>query len=131
MEIKDGLILQVMDLLGIIKGAIEQPTTKHKVAKWKTKDLHAKTEILMHLTDRQVDLVKNLESSKPQIIRHNHKSVRNSTKTEKELVLKEVLVLREVKNSREKERVSEREGERERVMIREDIYYVKRMYSNS
>ena len=40
-------------------------------------------------------------------------SVRNSTKTEKDLVLKEVLVLREVKNSREKERVSERERERE------------------
>ena len=48
-----------MDLLTIIKSEIGQPTTEPKAT-----DLDARTEIIMHLTDRQVDLVKHLESSK-------------------------------------------------------------------
>ena len=63
-KLKMELILQRMDLLTTIRSEIGQPTTEPEATEWKMKDLDARTEIIMHLTDRQFDLVKHLESSK-------------------------------------------------------------------
>ena len=47
-----------------MKGKIPQPKTALELDEWKNKDLDACMELVMRLTDEQIDLVKDLETSK-------------------------------------------------------------------
>ena len=53
-----SLILKRAQLIGIAKGIIPQITTILELMEWKNKDLDAHMELVMHLTDEQIDLVK-------------------------------------------------------------------------
>ena len=64
MEIKDESNPRKAQLIGIVKGIIPQPTTMPELTKWKNKYLDARMELVMHLADEQIDLVKYLETSK-------------------------------------------------------------------
>ena len=57
-----SLILERAQLIDIVKGIIPQPTTIPELAEWKNKDLDAYMELIMHLIDEQIDLVKELET---------------------------------------------------------------------
>ena len=63
-KLRMSVILERAQLLDIAKGIIPQPTTIRELIKWKNKDLDAHMELVMHLTDEQIDLVKELETSK-------------------------------------------------------------------
>jgi hypothetical protein len=62
-KVKVELILTRMNLIGIVKGADKRPFTEPARTQWKINDLDAKTEIIIQLSDGQLDLVKHLESS--------------------------------------------------------------------
>ena len=59
-----SLIFERAQLIDIAKGKIPQPKTIPELEEGKNKDLDARMELVMHLTDEQIDLVKDLETSK-------------------------------------------------------------------
>ena len=63
-KLRMNLILERSDLLDIVSGKDKQPAEEPELKEWKKKDLEARIEIIMHLSDEQVDLVKDLGSSK-------------------------------------------------------------------
>jgi hypothetical protein len=63
-KLRMNLILERSDLLDIVSGKDAKPAKESELKDWKKKDLEARIEIIMHLSDEQVDLVKDLESSK-------------------------------------------------------------------
>ena len=58
------LILERTNLIGIVNGFEVIPPTEPKLGDWKSKDLDARMEIIMHLSDRQVDHVQSLGSAR-------------------------------------------------------------------
>ena len=57
-----SLILERAQLIDIVKGIIPQPITIPELIDLKNKDIDARMElVIMHLTDEQIDLVKELE----------------------------------------------------------------------
>ena len=63
-KLRMNLILERSDLLDIVSGKDAKLAEEPELKEWKKKDLEARIEIIMHLSDEQVDLVKDLESSK-------------------------------------------------------------------
>jgi hypothetical protein len=63
-KIKMELTLTKVNVIDIVNGVLQKPTIEPALSEWKMKDLDAKTEIIMHISDRHVDLIKDLESSK-------------------------------------------------------------------
>ena len=63
-KLRMSLILERAQLIDIVKDKIPQPKTTPELEEWKRKDLDAHMELVMHLTDEQIDLVKDLETSK-------------------------------------------------------------------
>ncbi len=57
------LILERTNLKGIVEGTTKIPTDIDELRKWKSKDLDARMEIIMHLSDEQVDHVSNLKTA--------------------------------------------------------------------
>ena len=53
-----------MSIIDVVKDKIPQPKTTPELEEWENKDLDARMELVMHLTDKQIDLVKDLETSK-------------------------------------------------------------------
>ena len=41
---------------------LQKPTIALALSEWKLKDLDTKTEIIMHISDKHVDLIKYLEA---------------------------------------------------------------------
>ena len=61
-KLKMSLILERAQLIDIVKGIIPQPITILELIDLKNKDIDARMElVIMHLTDEQIDLVKELE----------------------------------------------------------------------
>ena len=63
-KLRMSLILERAQLIDIVNGKLLQPKTTPELDEWKNKDLDARMELVMHLTDEQIDLVKDLETSK-------------------------------------------------------------------
>ena len=63
-KIKMELTLTRMNVMDIVNGDLQKPTIEPALSEWKIKYFDGKTEIIMHITDRHVDLIKNLKSSK-------------------------------------------------------------------
>ena len=63
-KIKMELTLTRMNVMDIVNGDLQKTTIEPALSEWKIKDFDAKTEIIMHISDRHVDLIKNLKSSK-------------------------------------------------------------------
>ena len=63
-KLRMTLILERAQLIDIVKGIIPKLTTISESIEWKNKDLDARMELVMHLIDEQIDLVKDLETSK-------------------------------------------------------------------
>ena len=62
-KVKMEVILTRKNLIGVVKGVDKKPSTEPTTTQWKINDLDAKIEIIMQLSDRQLDLMKHLESS--------------------------------------------------------------------
>ena len=82
-KLRMNLILERSDLLDIVSGkeakhAEEEPELKE----WKQKDLEARIEFIMHLSDEQVDFVKDLKSSKEKwdTLKERHEPSNRTTK---------------------------------------------------
>ena len=61
-KLKMSLIRERAQLIDIVKGIIPQPITILELIDLKNKDIDARMElVIMHLTDEQIDLVKELE----------------------------------------------------------------------
>ena len=58
------LILERTNLIGIVNGSEVIPSTEPDLSDWKSRDLDARMEIIMHLSDRQVDHVRSLGSAR-------------------------------------------------------------------
>jgi hypothetical protein len=63
-KIKMELTLTKMNVIDIVNGVVQKPTIEPTLSEWKIKDLDAKTDIIIHISNRHVDLMKDLESSK-------------------------------------------------------------------
>ena len=63
-KLRMNLILERSELLDVVSGKEKIPAKEPELIEWKKKDLEARIEIIMHLSDEQVDLVKDLKSSK-------------------------------------------------------------------
>jgi uncharacterized protein YehS (DUF1456 family) len=63
-KLRMNLILERSDLLEIVSGKDAKPAKEPELKEWKKKDLEAQIEIIMHLSDEKVNLVKDRESSK-------------------------------------------------------------------
>ena len=60
-KLRMNLILERSDLLDIVSGKDAKLAEEPELKEWKKKDLEARINIIMHLSDEQVDLVKDLE----------------------------------------------------------------------
>ena len=58
------LILERTNLIRIVNGSEVIPSTEPDLSDWKSRDLDARMEIIMHLSDRQVDHVRSLGSAR-------------------------------------------------------------------
>jgi hypothetical protein len=63
-KLRMNLILKRSDLLDIVSSKDAKLANEPKLKEWEKKDLELRIKILMHLSDEQVDLVKDLESLK-------------------------------------------------------------------
>jgi hypothetical protein len=63
-KIKMKLTVTKINVIDIVNGVVQKQTIEPALSEWKIKDLDAKTEIIMHISNRHVDLIKDLESSK-------------------------------------------------------------------
>ena len=63
-KLRMNLILERAELLDIVSGEETKPTKNPELKEWRRKDLDARMEIIMHLSDDQVDFIKDLETSK-------------------------------------------------------------------
>ena len=57
------LILERADLKELVDGSMSIPNSENGLKQWKSKDLDARMEIIMHLSDEQVDHVRDLETA--------------------------------------------------------------------
>ena len=57
------LILERADLKELVDGSMSIPNSENGRKQWKSKDLDARMEIIMHLSDEQVDHVCDLETA--------------------------------------------------------------------
>ena len=57
------LILERADLKELVDGSMSIPNSENGRKQWKSKDLDARMEIIMHLSDEQVDHVRDLETA--------------------------------------------------------------------
>ena len=57
------LIMERNNLKDIIDGSMKMPEQEPGRSMWKSKDLDARMEIIMHLSDEQVDYVRNLQTT--------------------------------------------------------------------
>ena len=57
------LIMERNNLKDIIDGSMKMPKQELGRSMWKSKDLDARMEIIMHLSDEQVDYVQNLQTT--------------------------------------------------------------------
>ena len=63
-KLRMNLILERAELLDIVSGKETKPKSAPDLQEWRRKDLDARMEIIMHLSDDQVDFIKDLKSSK-------------------------------------------------------------------
>ena len=57
------LIMERNNLKDIIDGSMKMPEQEPGMSMWKSRDLDARMEIIMHLSDEQVDYVRNLHTA--------------------------------------------------------------------
>ena len=58
------LILERENLKEVVDGSLCIPNTKNGLKQWKSRDLDAKMELIMHLSEEQVDHIRDLETPK-------------------------------------------------------------------
>ena len=70
------------NLKDIINGSIKMPKQEPGRSMWKSKDLDARIEIIMHLSDEQVDYVRNLQTANEmwEYLRKIHQPSNGTTK---------------------------------------------------
>ena len=57
------LILERANLKELVDGSMSIPKIDNELKQWKSRDLDARMEIIMHLSDEQVDHVRDLETA--------------------------------------------------------------------